>query len=363
MLLLQMIELIYNTYESRFMGPQLDASHSANDSSIKEVTQIISAIAQGGHTAEIAREAYEDIQSIINESARKYLNVLTAEDSKFYDLISKNFIKSIYADDKNSIAQTLITNLRNSNVRIPFSHQHFYTNFVKDVITRMNNDFISRNYPGLGAILVPSEGIVKLYDVPVQTANGTEIVVASRADLVMDALKDPDKIGNTNNEIIENYLAKLLPATTISISDVKIGDTISLDGQIITLTTPEDYYMFKDNFLNKRVSKIASLEALFMSSALNLIDVEDGATDAEISFKEAELVNSLLGDVNNGNIIANLDILTDNLLQGVDQLEGKTINLFELFLNKYLIYGDIEGISEQEADAVINIFEDLFFNK
>lgn len=353
-------ELIYNTYESRFMGPQLDASHSADDSSIKEVTQIISAIAQGGHTAEIAREAYEDIQSIINESARKYLNVLAAEDSKFYDLISKNFIKAIYADDKNSIAQTLITNLRNNNIRIPFSHQHFYTNFVKDVITRMNNDFISRNYPGLGAVLVPSEGIVKLYDVPVKTANGVEMVAASRADLVMDALKDPNKIGDTNDEIVENYLAKLLPPTVISVSNIKIGDTISLDDQIMTLTTPEDYYMFKDNFLNNKVSKVASLEALFMSNALNLIDVEEGLTDAEISSKEAELVNSLLGNVGDGDILANLDILTDNLLKDVEQPEGETINLFELFLNKFLIYGDTEGISEQEAGAVMDIFEDLF---
>ena len=53
--------LSYSTFKNRFIGPQLDANHEANDSRIKEITQVISALAQNPNTAEIAQEAYEEI--------------------------------------------------------------------------------------------------------------------------------------------------------------------------------------------------------------------------------------------------------------------------------------------------------------
>ena len=38
------------------MGPQLDASHEADDSEIKEVSQVISALSQGGFKHRIFTE-------------------------------------------------------------------------------------------------------------------------------------------------------------------------------------------------------------------------------------------------------------------------------------------------------------------
>jgi len=39
-------DLAYYTFNNRFMGPQLDASHHADESKIKEVTQVIGAISK-----------------------------------------------------------------------------------------------------------------------------------------------------------------------------------------------------------------------------------------------------------------------------------------------------------------------------
>ena len=58
------------------MGPQLDASHDMDNSEVHEITQIISALAQGGHTSEMAREAYEDIRNVIVETSQTYIKHL-----------------------------------------------------------------------------------------------------------------------------------------------------------------------------------------------------------------------------------------------------------------------------------------------
>lgn len=160
--------LAYATFESRFMGPQLDASHTADDSEIKEITQIISALAQNGYTADWAREAYSDIQEIIKDSSKEYLSHLESfksGDGQFYKYLSNRFMESVVRSDGNNIAKSLINALEKDGINIPFSNQNFYSAFVKDVITRMNTDFISRKYPGMGAILSASEGIIQLYDI------------------------------------------------------------------------------------------------------------------------------------------------------------------------------------------------------
>jgi len=58
------------------MGPQLNANHQLDDSEIKEVTQVISGLAQNRDTAHLAEEAYRSIAQVIENSAKEYqLNI------------------------------------------------------------------------------------------------------------------------------------------------------------------------------------------------------------------------------------------------------------------------------------------------
>ena len=62
------------------MGPQLDANHEANESQIREVSQVIAALAQNGNTAVMAQEAYENIAKVIQKSIqpyKKYLGIIS----------------------------------------------------------------------------------------------------------------------------------------------------------------------------------------------------------------------------------------------------------------------------------------------
>ena len=151
------------------MGPQLDASHDADDSDIREVSQVISAVSQGGYTSELAEEIYNDIAEVIKASVKKYSVYLddgkVKDKEKLYRVLSNKFVDAIQKSDRDEVTKALIDSLKSNGVNIPISSQHFYNLFIRDVVTTLNNEFITRRYPGLGGVLIPSQGIIQLYDI------------------------------------------------------------------------------------------------------------------------------------------------------------------------------------------------------
>ena len=113
------------------------------------------------------------------------------------NFLADSFIRSVVQSNGNNLAKVLVNNLKQDSIKIPFSNQNFYNAFVKDLITRMNTDFISRYYPGLGAVLVPSEGMIQLYDVTLP--DGT-IKSVTQVSLIKEALENYNE-----KEFIEIY--------------------------------------------------------------------------------------------------------------------------------------------------------------
>ena len=175
------------------MGPQLDANHDTDNSEIKEVTQVISALAQNGNTAHIAQEAYNDIANVIKKATTPYLRYMepgkAVNKEELYKYLANKFVKTVENSAGDNLAKVLI-NVFSQDDRIPFSNQNFYSAFVKDVITRMNNEFITRYYSGTGAILIPSHGIIQLFDIPVKDEfnKTTGYRTVTQRDLTKEAL-------------------------------------------------------------------------------------------------------------------------------------------------------------------------------
>jgi len=223
--------LAYFTFENRMMGPQLDATHEANESQIKEVTQVISALAQNASTSYLALEAYQNIANVIENAMRPYLKYLANSEninnSDLYKYLSDKFVKTISNSKGDTIAKILVESFKD-DVNIPFSNQNFFVAFVRDVITRMNNEFITRYYSGTGAVLIPSHGIIQLYDIP--QADGTTRIV-TQGDLAKEALNNYDKtLGlTTNDDIITNYISNLLQPLPTTWDKIQLGDTIQLE--------------------------------------------------------------------------------------------------------------------------------------
>jgi hypothetical protein len=165
------------------MGVQLDASHTIDESEVREVTQVVSALAQNSDTAHKAREAYKNIANVIKTSARKF-NIALENDEDLYNFITPKFIEAINNSKGDTIAKVLANSL-STDMKLPFSSQDLFVPFVKDIVTRINNDFITRHYSGTGAVLIPSHFIVQVYDI-LKEDNTYETI--TQKDLLVDAL-------------------------------------------------------------------------------------------------------------------------------------------------------------------------------
>ena len=110
------------------MGPQLDASHELDSSKIKEVTQVISALAQNPTTAHLAEEAYRDIANVIKKSMKNYEKFFTKtsiDKEELYRFLASKFVNAVKNSKGDTIAKTLIHSL-DGVINIPFSNQNFY---------------------------------------------------------------------------------------------------------------------------------------------------------------------------------------------------------------------------------------------
>jgi hypothetical protein len=219
------------------MGPQLDASHEADQSEIREVSQVISALSQGGFTADIADEAYRDIANVIAKSMDKYLKHMKVDNvdkNALYNMLSAKFIRSIQKSDREEITKDLINILLDNGVPVPFSNQNFYNLYVREIITTLNNDFISRNYPGIGGVLIPSHGMIQLYDV----LDGNKWITVTQEDIVKEALSVL-----RNNE-------------KVPVNSIKLYDTVVIGGIELSIDTEQRLRWLKDNYSDRLVEKV-----------------------------------------------------------------------------------------------------------
>ena len=236
------------------MGPQLDASHNADDSDIREVSQVISAVSQGGYTSELADEIYNDIAAVIKESVKKYSiyldNGKVKDKEKLYRILSNKFVDAIQKSDRDEITKSLIDSLKANGINIPISSQHFYNLFIRDVVTTLNNEFITRRYPGLGGVLIPSQGIIQIYDVVTKSG---EQITATQEDLLKDALDQYSKGRKakeslTNDEIFNNYITNNLTNIKRFVGEIELGDRVVANGQEYDLSDIVEYYKFKETY-------------------------------------------------------------------------------------------------------------------
>lgn len=251
--------LSYTTYDNKYMGPQLDANHVANESKIKEITQVISSLAQNVETAELAEEVYNDIARIIRSSANKYLSKLDKKFNNlhsFYLKLSKNLVHSISTSDEVNLSKSIAETLPNM---LPLSSQYMFREFVKDIVTKMNNDFITRYYPGLGVVLNPSHNIIQLFE----DKNGN---IFTQEDIIKKAFNWYSgldvKVLGSNEEIIDSYINENFKNKPVTLSEINPGDSVIVNGESYTLDTIEKYYSFKfgeGRELTGKVEKVTSI--------------------------------------------------------------------------------------------------------
>ena len=159
--------LMYSEFDTHFLGVQLDANHTSDESVVNEVSQVLSALAQKQSTPELYLELYSAVSQIIEDEIDNYNKKFKNSDNTFNkEKITKDFIEVLKNKDQlgNGLEIIDLLNKKLGIQTIPMSNQNFYQGFVINVISKLKTDFIRRKYPGLGAVLNPSYGMIQIYE-------------------------------------------------------------------------------------------------------------------------------------------------------------------------------------------------------
>lgn len=262
------------------IGIQLDANHEADYSEITQLSQVISTLAANGHTINEANEAYDEIAKLIKESIES-VNVNLAKPDLLYADMAKVLVDVFKTADKISLGQSIIENVLADalNKKIPFSDPNFFGLFTSTIISRLNNSTIKNKYTGIGGVLNASAKMLQVY----QDKDGNKYLWT---DLLDKASKD-ESLSNIldNKELVNAYLEKYMPNEDIDVTNVRLGDTILIDGVAETILSPRQLqdlndYASIDTKIQKVFSKPRDLKPMDLSWEQEGISKNIWLTDA-----------------------------------------------------------------------------------
>ena len=213
-----------------YIGLQLIAEHDIEDDEVSEMTQVISALIQNTYTADLAIKVLQDIgDSIANElSLYNRWDIQTPEGRAEVNRILGKALVRVFANREGqeiSLASAYLDNIKdelyNSKLsaelipNIPFDDNNILGMFETSFANGFNRDIIKRKFPGMAAVLNPSQDIFTLYDY-----NGQ---VITSADFMKLGAKE-------QIQTLRDLLTRL--DVEVPVSEIREGDWVEYNGEV-----------------------------------------------------------------------------------------------------------------------------------
>ena len=216
-------KLMYFKMSLQYSGLQNDKNHHVDEDNIREMSQVISALAQGNETMYIAQQAYKDIAKFTKARVGKFsklykLNISEHPD-EFYETVAKFIVKSFQNADHIS-GGIAIAEMMQKNKLFITSDSQIYNKFVSSFISELNNSAIKRKYTGLAGILCPSDGAIQVLE-----KDGITYLVSDVMRAAVNQISDPSL---SNEELIKRYIDENFTDIEITQDDIKLEDTIKI---------------------------------------------------------------------------------------------------------------------------------------
>lgn len=202
------IPLKYFEMSSKHAGVQMNADHEIDEAMVSEMSQMISALIQGGFKKGTVTRIYKMIGQIAAENLKKFTRILDNPQSPtfnddLYIKLGKLFASSFVDGDKDSIglAEAFIINAakelkyNSTDNKIPFSSNQVKGVFQATISSTLNKLGIRRKFPGFGGINSPSYENMQLYDL----GNGSFGFFDELQDSVREQLHEKIKSGSTSS--------------------------------------------------------------------------------------------------------------------------------------------------------------------
>lgn len=386
--------LNYNTYVNKNIGVQLSPTHDVNGESIREVTQLNSALSQNPETSYIADDVYNmisrQIQMSMNKSNGGLFNSDQPNREELYNQVVKELSSQLSrANDNASIS---INDIMGKT--LPISDPNIFRSLIKSSISNMNDNFIIRRYSGTGGTLSPSHKIIQVYE----DENGN---VFTQSDLIERIINDGGS-GNTESLIQDGLNKYLGKSVQKPIDAMQIGDSFKLNGVTYSIDGLQKYYEYKRAFKGSTVEQIFNIPRDLKPTQItwnsndgtikNLFDLDSVRLLYNHKFNvttdenDTQLLNKFIdkfglrnqdGSIDEKNLVNKLNIWTQRGMSFISmkkELQPITLENFDSYfgndkLNESYIYNKendyvtkpIDGYSEKSNECVLgNVYKDQY---
>jgi len=204
------------TYNLTKTGIQLNATHDSDESTVSEITQVLSALAERNATPEYFQKVYDIMGEILDNSLKEFGEEEEISDDKLNEF-KKNFINLLRNSTKINTASAVLQNaytyardLKDTSIKgeniFSTSEKSVYKQFVASVIGKINSEFIRRKITGSGMIMNPSQGMIMIYQ-----SNQNRTYLAEDVVGIFDTFYSKDSRFENNSKWseIERFKAKL----------------------------------------------------------------------------------------------------------------------------------------------------------
>lgn len=240
---------------TRYGGVQMDADHDLEESDVTEQSQMISSLAQNGYYIDEVNAIYQEIGKVVTAALHVEERLLNDKDfAAIHQRLGKNLIKLFAQGNKATIglAQAFLAKAAreleagNIAVNIPFSDPNLFGQFVADVISTINKAGIRRRYAGMGAVQVPSRGVIQYFRLGDKTYLRDDLAEYLRAQGYKGTVSDYVNNMGTYVPATESEPAKFVLASgevhpfikQITSREADMGDTIILVSPTGTVEKP-----------------------------------------------------------------------------------------------------------------------------
>jgi hypothetical protein len=181
------------------------------------MSQMISALIQGGHFTKLVNQIYKEIGKVAAQSMRLTLNALSNNDeNEVYRILGESLMSAFETGNRNTtgLAQSFLIKaakaLNDENIKyeIPFSGPTINATFISDVVSSINKKGIRRKYSGIASVLVPSHNMIQVFRVNGKTMMFDE--AAAEISRLYPRNVDPSESAEDSMRLNKEHFEKLL---------------------------------------------------------------------------------------------------------------------------------------------------------
>ena len=151
-------------WDNSYIGIQQDYEHTAEDSEIPTLTQLLNNIAFNGQNVELVNRVWETLEMYIRKSLKKYDYLRGKDLRQLHEQLAKNLIRTLKSQNTTDANLYTIVQEALKGNGLVISDQSIFYKLASDLTSDLNHNSLRSKLRGIAIVQNPSQGVIGVYE-------------------------------------------------------------------------------------------------------------------------------------------------------------------------------------------------------